>query len=481
MGFSLWASWVRVESEAMAKLTFLGAAGCVTGSKYLVEAAGKRLLVDCGLFQGLPELKQRNWNPLPIEQKTIDYAILTHAHLDHSGWLPVLVRSGFNKTIFANPATIELTELLLKDSGHLQQEDTASAIRNKWSKHAAPEPLYTSDDVDPVLKLLRPMPRTGGFDISPDFHIESYDAGHILGSSSLELTITENGKKAVVVFSGDVGRYDQPILNDPMSPVSKQIDMLLCESTYGDREHPSSDPATELANIINRVVKRGGSIVIPAFAIGRTQTFMFYLKQLEDEQRVPMVPVYVDSPMALSATDLYVKHHEDHDMQFTKDEQSGGDPLNVEGFHLARTVMESKAINAVKTPCIIVSASGMITGGRVLHHLANRLSDARNAVILGGFQAEGTRGRALQDGAKTLNLYGQEVPVKAEIVEMGQFSAHAGKSELLRWLSGLQAVPKQTYLTHGEPQAAQSLQQAIVEKFQWKASVARYLDTVEIG
>ncbi len=465
----------------MAKLTFLGAAGCVTGSKYLVEAAGKRLLVDCGLFQGLEDLKQRNWNPLPIDPRTFDYAILTHAHLDHTGWLPVLVRSGFNKNIYANPATIELTELLLKDSGHLQEEDTANAVKNKWSKHANPEALYTSADIDPVLKLLRPMPRNGGFDISPEFHIESYDAGHILGSASLELTINENGKKIVVVFSGDVGRYDQPILNDPTPPVTKQIDVLLCESTYGDREHPAGDPATQLADIVNRVVKRGGSIVIPAFAIGRTQTFMFYLKQLEDEQRVPEVPVYVDSPMALSATDLYLKHKEDHDLQFTKDESSGGDPLNVKGFHLARTVTESKSINAVKTPCIIVSASGMITGGRVLHHLAQRLSDARNAVILGGFQAEGTRGRALEDGAKTLNLYGQVVPVKAEIVQMGQFSAHAGKSELLRWLGGLQTAPKQVYLTHGEPEAAQSLQKAIVEKFNWKASVARYLDTVELG
>lgn len=465
----------------MAKLTFLGAAGCVTGSKYLVEATGKRLLVDCGLFQGTSDLTDRNWNPLPIDPKTFDYAILTHAHLDHTGWLPVLVRNGFNKTILANPATIELTNLLLKDSGHLQEEDTANAIRNKWSKHPHPLPLYTSDDVDPVLRLLRPMPRNGGFDISPNFHIESYDAGHILGSSSLELTITENGKKTVVVFSGDIGRYDQPVLNDPTPPVTKQIDVLLCESTYGDREHPDGDPLTLLGDIVNRVVKRGGSIVIPAFAIGRTQTFMYYLNQLEKLQRVPVVPVYVDSPMALSATDLYLKHKEDHDLQFARDEQNGGDPLNVKGFHLTRTVEESKSINGIKTPCIIVSASGMVTGGRVLHHLANRLGDARNCVILGGFQAEGTRGRALQDGAKTLNIYGQTIPVHAEIVEMGQFSAHAGKSELLRWLAALQTPPKQTYLTHGEPEAAQSLQKAITDKFQWKSAVARYQDTVDLG
>ena len=477
---------VRVECRAMAKLTFLGAAGCVTGSKYLVEAAGssgtsKRLLIDCGLFQGTDDLKKRNWSPLPVDPKTIDYVVLTHAHLDHTGWLPVLVRDGYRETIYANPATIELTGILLKDSGHLQEEETAHAVKHKWSKHANPQALYTSEDVEPVLKLLKPMPRSGGFDVSPEFHFESYDAGHILGSSSLELTITENGKKLVVVFSGDVGRYAQPILKDPTTPRAKQVDAVLCESTYGDREHEAGDPLQLLSDIVNRVAKRGGSIVIPAFAIGRTQTFMFYLRQLENLQKIPKLPVYVDSPMALSATDLYLKYKEDHDVQFARDEQSGGDPLSVHEFHLTRRVEESKAINNVRTPCIIISASGMVTGGRVLHHLAQRLGDARNCVILGGFQAEGTRGRALQEGAKSLNLFGQAVPVLAEIVTMGQFSAHAGKSELLRWLSGLQATPKQVYLTHGEPAAAQSLQQAITEKFPWKAAVARYLDTVEIG
>jgi len=465
----------------MAKLTFLGAAGCVTGSKYVVEAAGKKLLIDCGLFQGTDDLKKRNWNPLPVDPKTIDYLVLTHAHLDHTGWLPVLCRDGYGKPIYANPATIELTGILLKDSGHLQEEETQHAIKNKWSKHAEPKALYGADDVEPVLRQLKPMPRKGGFDLSPEFHFESYDAGHILGSSSLELTITENGKKTVVVFSGDIGRYGEPVLNDPATPTAKQIDVLLCESTYGDREHEAGDPLQLLGDIVNRVAKRGGSIVIPAFAVGRTQTFMYYLRQLEDLQRIPKLPVYVDSPMALSATDLYLKYKEDHDVQFSRDEQGGGDPLNVHEFHLTRSVEESKAINNVKTPCIIISASGMVTGGRVLHHLAQRLPDARNCVILGGFQAEGTRGRALQEGAKALNLFGQVVPVRAEIVQMGQFSAHAGKSELLRWLTGLQAPPKQVYLTHGEPAAAQSLQQAITEKFRWKAAVARYLDTVEIG
>jgi metallo-beta-lactamase family protein len=467
----------------MAKLTFLGAAGTVTGSKYLIEANGKRLLVDCGIFQGSNELSDRNYKPLSIDPKTIDYVVLTHAHLDHTGWLPCLVKAGYHGPIYANPATIELTSLLLKDSAHLQEEDTLNARKHGYSRHADPHPLYTTDDVDPVMKLMKPVPRAGAFDVSPEFHFVAYDAGHILGSTSLELTILENGKKTVVVFSGDVGRYSQPILNNPVTPPSN-ADVLLCESTYGDRDHEPGDAAELLASVVNRVTGRGGSIVIPAFAIGRTQTFMYYLRELEDQKKIPHLPVYVDSPMALSATDLYVKYREDHDQEFVQVEGANGgkgDPLNVHEFHLTRTADQSKAINNVKTPCIIVSASGMVSGGRVLHHLAQRLPDPRNAVILAGFQAQGTRGRALQEGARSLRLFGQEVLVKAEIVTMGQFSAHAGKSELMRWLKGLPAPPKHTYLTHGEPAAAQSLQRAIQGELKWNAAVARYLDTVEIS
>jgi metallo-beta-lactamase family protein len=465
----------------MPKLTFLGAAGTVTGSKYLVEAANKRLLLDCGIFQGTPELTGRNYKPLPTDPKSFDYIVLTHAHLDHTGLLPRLVKDGYRGPIFANPATIELATLLLKDSAHLQEEDALHAQKHPPSNHSNSEPLYAPEDVDPVLRAMKPMPRSGGFDLSPEFHFDSYDAGHILGSSSLVLTITENAKKTVVIFSGDIGRYDQPILNDPVTPAAN-ADVLICESTYGDRDHEAGDPAELLAAIVNRVSKRGGSIVIPAFAIGRTQTFMYYLRQLEDQQRIPRLPVYVDSPMALSATDLYLKHTEDHDLEFTREDSGGkGDPLDVHQFHLTRTADESKQINNVKTPCIIVSASGMVTGGRILHHLIQRLPDPRNAVILAGFQAQGTRGRALQEGAKTIRIFNQEIPVAAEIVQLGQFSAHAGKSELLRWLTALPAPPKQTYLTHGEPAAAQSLQSAIQEKFHWKASVARYLDTIDLA
>jgi metallo-beta-lactamase family protein len=466
----------------MAKITFLGAAGCVTGSKYLVEAAGKRLLLDCGIFQGSPELNDRNYSPLSVDPKTIDYSVLTHAHLDHTGWLPCLVKAGFKGPIFANPATIDLTTILLKDSAHIQEEDALHAQKHGYSRHANPQPLYVGADVDPVLRLLKPAPRTGAFTVSPEFQFVAYDAGHILGSTSLVLTINEGNKKTVVIFSGDVGRYNQVILKDPVTP-PVQADVLLCESTYGDREHQPGDPAAEIAAVVNRVSQRGGCIVIPAFAIGRTQTFMYYLRQLEDANKIPRLPVYVDSPMALSATDLYLKYSADHDTEFKQLESAKGgkgDPLDVHEFHLTRTVQESKAINLVKKPCIIVSASGMATGGRVLHHLEQRLPDARNAVLLAGFQAEGSRGRALQEGAKSIHFYGRDVPVHAEIVSIGQLSAHAGKSELLRWLGALPSAPKQTYLTHGEPQAAQSLQSAIAGSLHSKADVARYLQTVDL-
>src|SRR5580693_5560006 len=467
----------------MAKLTFLGAAGTVTGSKYLVEAAGKRLLVDCGIFQGSQELSERNFKPLPVDPKTIDYLVLTHAHLDHTGWLPVLVKDGYRGPIFANPATIDLTGLLLKDSAHLQEEEALHAKLDKHNNHEAHEPLYVTDDVEPVLKLLKPVPRTGAFDISPEFHVTAFDAGHILGSTSLELIITEKGKKTVVVFSGDIGRYDQPILNDPVTPPST-ADALLCESTYGDREHPGGDAAELLAGIVNRVVKRGGSIVIPAFAIGRTQTFMYYLRQLEDQQRIPRLPVYVDSPMALSATDLYLKYNEDHDLEYSREDSGGkGDPLDVHEFHLTRSVEESKAINNVKTPCIIISASGMVSGGRVMHHLVQRLPDARNAVILAGFQAEGTTGRQLQDGAKIVRILGQQVEVRAEVQNLGQFSAHADRGEILRWLGGMPSPPRTTYLTHGEPAASQALKTLIETKMgpKWKVVLPAYRQTFDLN
>ena len=422
----------------MPKITFLGAAGTVTGSKYLVEAEGKKLLVDCGLFEGSKELKQRNWNNLPINPATIDWVLLTHAHIDHTGYLPRLVGAGYRGPIYANAATRELCQLLLPDSAHLQEEDAQYAAKKGYSSHKPPLPLYTVAQAQDALNRFQEIPRADAFTISPQFSVKPHDAGHILGSTWLELTITENGKKTLVVFSGDLGRYNQPILKDPEAP--SRADFLLCESTYGDRDHATGSVADQLADVINRVNKRGGAVVIPAFAVGRTQTLMYYLRQLDDQKKIPHLPVYVDSPMAISVTDIYARHHEDHDLDFTTLEQQGDkDPMNLRDVHMTRSVEDSKKINSVNSPCIIISASGMATGGRVLHHLDRRLPDDRNAVLLVGYQAEGTGGRALQDGAQFLRLYGQEVPVRAEILTLDQLSAHAGRSELLRWLSGFTA------------------------------------------
>jgi metallo-beta-lactamase family protein len=461
----------------MAKLTFLGAAGTVTGSKYLVEAEGKRLLVDCGLFQGLKELRLRNWDSLPEKPSSFDWCVLTHAHLDHTGYLPRLVRDGFRGPIYADAATIELCNLLLPDSAHLQEEDAQRAGRYGYSKHTPPLPLYSQAEVEPVLTAFREIPRSDPFTISPQFTVRPHDAGHILGSASLELTITENGKKTVVLFSGDIGRYGQPILKNPATP--PRCDVLLCESTYGDREHPSDSPEDALADVVNRVAKRGGVIVIPAFAVGRTQTIMYIIRELENANRIPGLPVFVDSPMAISVTGLYLRHHEDHDLIFTK-EENDGNPLDAHTVHYMRTVEDSKKINDVKIPAIIISASGMATGGRILHHLAQRAPDPRNAILLAGFQAEGTRGRSLEEGAKTLRIHGEDVPVAAEVVNLRQFSAHAGRSELIRWLTGLPAPPRQTYLVHGEPAASAALKSAIESNFRWRVSLPAYRQTVEL-
>jgi metallo-beta-lactamase family protein len=464
----------------MARITFLGAAGTVTGSKYLVEAGGKRLLVDCGLFEGSKELKQRNWESLPLDPATIDWVLLTHAHIDHTGFLPRLTHAGFRGPIYSNAATRELCALLLPDSAHLQEEDAQYAEKKGYSSHKPALPLYTVDQAQATLAQFQEIPRRDAFTISPQFSVRPHGAGHILGASWLELGITENGKQTLVVFSGDLGRYDQPILKDPELPA--RADFLLCESTYGDRDHPAGSITDLLADIISRVAKRGGAIVIPSFAVDRTQLLMYYLRELDDQQRIPRLPVYLDSPMAISVTDIYMRHPEDYVSQFAREQQSGNhDPLNVHEVHMTRTVDESKKINDVVSPCIILSASGMATGGRILHHLARRLPDSRSAVLLVGYQAEGTGGRALLEGAKYLRIHGEEVPVRAQVMEIGQLSAHAGKNELLRWLSGFQAPPKQTFLVHGEPTALSSLSGSIASQFHWSVTIPAYKQSLDLN
>jgi metallo-beta-lactamase family protein len=461
----------------MAKLTFLGATGTVTGSKYLVEANGKLLLVDCGLYQGNKELRLRNWEHLPEDPASIDWVVLTHAHIDHSGYLPRLIRDGFAGPVFCNSATRDLCAILLPDSARLQEEDAEHAAFKGFSKHKQPLPLYTVEEAEAAIARLRVIPRGQPVRISSEFTVRLLDAGHILGSAMIELTITENGKKTVVLFSGDLGRYDQPILNDPDPP--GEADYLLCESTYGDREHPTDSPHDALEEIINRVTQRGGSVVIPAFAVGRTQTLLYVLRQLEDWQRIPMLPVFVDSPMAIHATELYLKHHEDHDLEFIREEISGH-PLSCRHTVMALSRDASREINKFTGPCLILSASGMATGGRVLYHLARRICDARNAVLLPGFQAEGTRGRALLEGARTLRIHGEGVPVKAEVIALNQFSAHADRGEILRWLGGFPKPPRETFVVHGEPAAARTLRAAIAERFHWPAIIPEYRQSVQL-
>ncbi len=463
----------------MPTLTFLGAAGSVTGSKHLVEAAGKRLLVDCGLFQGGHELKQRNWDPLPVEPASIDWVILTHAHIDHTGYLPRLVSDGFRGPILANPATFELCQLLLRDSAHLQEEDALYAAKKSYSRHKPPLPLYTVEEAEEALGRFQEIPRSGPYRISPEFAVNLYDAGHILGSSIVELTITEDGKSTVVVFTGDLGRYNQVILKDPQ-PVAR-ADYLVTESTYGDRDHPADPGYDQLAGAVRRAVARGGVIIIPAFAVDRSQTLLYVLRQLEDQNRIPCLPTYLDSPMAISVTDLYEKHREDHQLVFRAAEEKGIDPLNCHDVHMTRSVPESKQINNIRTPCIILSASGMVSGGRVVHHLIRRLPDPHNLVMLVGYQAEGTPGRALLDGARFLRLHGEEVAVRAEIVDLPQFSAHADRTEIERWLGNFQAPPRQVYLVHGEPEGAAALEKTLRAKFGWPVEIAQYRQTVNLG
>ena len=465
-------------TRPMPQLTFLGAAGTVTGSKYLVEANGKRLLVDCGLFQGGKELRERNWVHSPQDPAAVDWVLLTHAHLDHTGYLPRLVHDGFHGPIFANAATKELCALLLPDSGHLMEEDAADAARKGRASHKPPLPLYTEDEALATLNRFSEIPRLGEYRISPEFLVRSHNAGHIVGASSLELEITEGGQKMTVLFSGDIGRYSQPILYDPEKP--PRADVVLCESTYGDRDHPSDPPAEQaLADVINRVAKRGGVIVVPAFAVDRTQLLMYYVRKLEDANRIPKLPVYTDSPMAINVSDIYLRHEEDCQPQYKA--QIAESASEAHTVHVMRTVEESKQINNVHTPAIIISASGMATGGRVMHHLKQRLPDPRNCVLLAGFQAEGTNGRLLEDGAKSLKIHGELVPVRAEVTNLRQVSAHAGQSELMRWLSGLPAPPRQLYLVHGEPAASTALQSTIQSQLGWRPALAQYLQTVNLS
>jgi len=466
----------------MATLTFLGATGTVTGSKFLLEHRGFRLMVDCGLFQGLKELRLRNWAPLPVAPADIDLLALTHAHLDHTGYLPVLTRDGYERRVVATAATCELCGILLPDCGHLQEEDARFANKRGYSKHRPARPLYTEAEARESLVRLDPKPARTSFEIAADVSLRFLPAGHITGSAFVEVRVRDRrlpGGEHVVLFSGDLGRPNQPIVPDP-DPLPR-CDTLVLESTYGDRRHPTEDPKDRLAEIIARTVRAGGVLLIPAFAVGRTQTLLYLLRELQEANRLPTdIPIHVDSPMAIEAIRIVLAHPEAYDREMHVKVAGGDDPLGLLNVHLDETVEQSKALNDLSYPAIILSASGMAEGGRILHHLAYRLGDHRSTVLFVGYQAAGTRGRALQDGARTIRMHGREIDVRARIETLEGLSAHADGGEILAWLDAAKELPRNIHLVHGEPHASAALAEAIRERHPVGVNVPGYLDKVDL-
>ena len=451
-----------------ATLTFLGGAGTVTGSKTLVSVGTERLLVDCGLFQGLGELRRRNWDPLPLPADEIDAVVLTHAHLDHCGYLPRLTASGYAGPIYATAATVELAAIVLRDSAHLQEEDAGNAAHGGYSKHPQPLPLYTVKDVEQMLHQLVPIDYGTRLTVSDRIDVALMPAGHILGSATVVVHPDDAGP---VLFSGDLGRPTHPLLLPPEPPAAAHT--VVVESTYGDRSHPDADDEA-LADAIRRTVKRGGSVVIPAFAVDRTEVILMALRRIRAAELIPPVPVYVDSPMALAALQVYRKALAGHDGTVRTDLISGSqDPFDPGTLVEVTSSDESRRLNQPKLPSILVSASGMATGGRVVHHLAQLLPDHRNSVVLVGFQAEGTRGRDLAEGAHQLKMLGHYVPVNAEVITLPQYSIHADADELLSWLGRIPEPPGVVYVGHGEPAGSAALAARIREELGWVAVVPR--------
>jgi metallo-beta-lactamase family protein len=451
------------------KLTFLGAAETVTGSRYLLEGAGLRILIDCGLYQGTKNLRLRNWSPLPIDAAALDAVIVTHAHLDHSGYLPVLTRMGYRKPVYCTRGTRDLCQIMLRDSARLQEEEAAYANRHGFSKHHPALPLYTVEDAEHALELLEPR----DFDVPKRLNEHAcfrlLPAGHILGAASVVLCV--EGK--VIAFSGDVGRPNDPIMRAPM-PLA-HADYLIVESTYGDRLHGKTNPAAELADIFANTFRRGGVVVIPCFAVGRAQSILHYIAQLKSTGQMANVPVFLDSPMATSVTQLYRHHVGEHRLSSTEANAIS------HAAQMVHTVEESKAILGRHGPMVIIAGSGMATGGRVVHHLKAFAPDHRNTIVLVGYQAAGTRGAALSAGVPEIKIHGEYVRVRASVVNLSSLSAHADHAELLSWLQSIPQPPQRTFVTHGEPTAADSMRRHIEEAFHWPCEVPMFLQTVELA
>ena len=453
----------------MTRLTFLGAAGTVTGSKHLVEHRGLRVLVDCGLFQGLKALRLMNWADAPIDPRTLDAVLLTHAHLDHSGFLPRLVRDGFRGPVWCTHATQELCRLLLPDSGHLQEEDAAYANRKGFSKHHPALPLYTEEDAERALERFRRVKFGDALELGEGAVARFTHAGHILGASSVRLEVDGTS----ILFSGDLGRYDDLLMRDPAD--APAADVLVMESTYGDRLHPDDDPGDELAAVIGRTIARGGSVVIPAFAVGRAQLLLHVIARLKARRAIPDVPVFLNSPMAVDTTDLYRRFAKGHRLD------EGELRAMSDVATMVRSVEDSKALNRVAYPSVIVSASGMATGGRVLHHLKALGPDPRNTIALVGYQAPGTRGADLLAGKRTLRMHGADHPIRAEVVSIEGLSAHGDADDLVRWARSMPRPPRRTFLVHGEPLAREALAGRLRRELGWTVELPEQGERVALG
>jgi len=462
----------------MAQVTFLGATGTVTGSKYLLDLNDNRFLVDCGMFQGAKENRKKNWETLSVPPASIDRVFLTHAHIDHTGYLPRLCRDGFAGPVHCTHATAELCDILLRDSAHLQEEDAYWANKKGYSKHRPARPLYTVEDAEKAISYLSPLYFGEDFRPSENVRIKLRDAGHMLGASFVDVKTRRDKRERKILFSGDLGRASRPILRDPEQAYN--VDYLVLESTYGDRLHQPGSPIEELARVITESAQRGGALVAPSFAIGRTQALLYVICELEEAGRIPRLPVYVDSPMAIEATEVFERRVPELDMDSRLRTIRGSRIFRPADLHICKSREESKAINDVAGPAIIISSSGMAVGGRILHHLKKRLPDKATTVLLIGFQAYGTRGRSLLEGQSEIKIHGRMVPVGATVETILGFSAHADYHEILAWLMGFNRPPEKTFIVHGEPEASAAMAERIRDRFGWETVIPELGDSFEL-